>query len=157
MEGASGGVPAETDLVKGEGNEAGSSVKEENADEKDNLKDNVCLAPTENIHLSEASTHYSDGLTGPLVVEDEETMGGGDVAEDEEDEGLSENEDLESPTMDSSHTYLEDMLDTMTENVTTLADTVHTLRNSTGAEPTVALRCFCSNYYFDNAHKRCIS
>ena len=127
--------------------------KEENTDEKDNLKDDVC--PTEN--LSEASTHHSDGLTGPLVVEDEETIDGGDVAEDEEDEDLSENEDLESPTMDSSHTYLEDMLDTMTENVTTLADTVHTLRNSTGAEPTVALRCFCSNYYFDNAHKRSIS
>ena len=141
MEGASGGVPAETDLVKGEGNEAGSSVKEENADEKDNLKDNVC--PTENPNLSEASTHHSDGLTGPLAVEDEETIDGGDVAEDEEDEDLSENEDIESPTMDSSHTYLEDMLDTMTENVTTLADTVHTLRNTTGAEPTVALRCFC--------------
>ena len=155
MEGASGGVHAETDLVKGEGNEAGSSVKEENADEKDNLKDDVCL--TENPNLSDASTHYSDGLTGPLAVEDEETMDGGEVAEDEEDEDLSENEDIESPTMDSSHTYLEDMLDTMTENVTTLADTVHTLRNSTGAEPTVALRCFCSNYYFDNAHKRCIS
>jgi len=83
-----------------------------------------------------------DGASGAVVEDDEENEegapgGGVEVVEDGEDEELSEDEDLESPTMD---TYLEDMLDTMAESVTTLADTVHTLQNTTGAEPRVELR-----------------
>ena len=137
MEGTSSAIDDKSEEDKEARNEAGTST----SGQKDS-GDNVC--PEENNGLLESSKEDTvDGASGAVVEEDEENKevapgGGVEVVEDGEDEELSEDEDPESPTMD---TYLEDMLDTMAESVTTLADTVHTLQNTTGAEPRVELRC----------------
>ena len=101
--------------------------------------DHVCPEQN-NSSLDPSEEDTADGASGGVVEEDEEH--GIEAVEDGEDEELEdEDQEVESPTMDSTVTYLEDMLDTMAENATSLAETMHTLQ-TTGAEPRVELRCW---------------
>ena len=95
--------------------------------------------PEQNNSLLESSKEETaDGASVAVVQEDEEHVI--EAVEDGQDEELDEDEELESPTVDNTMTYLEGMLDTMAGSATTLAETMHTLQ-TTGAEPRVELRC----------------
>ena len=131
VEGASA-IEVKRDQEKEARNESGTSTSSQ-----EDRGDNVC--PEQNNSLLDSSEEdTADGASGADVEEDEEH--GIEAVEDGEDEELDEDDELESPTMDSTVTYLEDMLDTMAESATTLAETMHTLQ-TTGAEPRVELRC----------------